>query len=139
MRIRLERIQRAADRLEAADGLRGRFDFTQVVHIGAVARRECTQQGLALRGPPWLCARGHRFGLGEQLFPGGTHDGVALRWPNQQVVQLLDQAVALVLVHHEGEVEIVRRLAEQVHLLFFEQREGITQLVQDGADVAADQ
>ncbi len=54
-------------------------------------------------------------------------------------MQLLDQAIALVLVHHEGEVEIVGSLADEIDLLLFEQRKGITQLVQDGADVAADQ
>ena len=54
-------------------------------------------------------------------------------------MQLLDQAVALVLVDDEGEVQIVGRLADQVDLLLLEELEGAAELVQDGADVAPDE
>ena len=54
-------------------------------------------------------------------------------------MQLLDQPVALVLVHHEREVQIVRSLAHEVDFLFFEELERIAELVQDSANVASHQ
>ena len=125
--------------LMPATALRGRADLREVVDVGAVALGQRAQQRVALHGPPGLRARGDVLGLGEQLLPGRAHDRVARQRPDQQVVQLLDQPVALVLVHHEREVEVVRGLADQVDLLLLEQRERIAELVQDGADVAADQ
>ena len=119
--------------------LRGGIHLREVVDIGAVALRQRADQFFALHRPPGLGARRDGLGLGEQLLPGRPHDRIAGQRTNQQVVQLLDQPVALVLVHHEGEVEVVGGLAQQVHLLFLEQREGVAELVQDGADVAADQ
>ena len=52
-------------------------------------------------------------------------------------MQLLDEAIALALVHDEGEVQVIRRLAHQIDLLLFEELEGAAELVQDRADVAA--
>ena len=120
----------------AAERFRGGVDLREIVDVGAVALRQRTDQFFALDRPPGLRARSNGFGLGEQLFPGRSHDGIAGQRPDQQVVQLLDQPVALVLVDHEREVEIVGGLAQQVHLLLFEQRERVAELVQDGADVA---
>ena len=140
MRIGLEREQRAADRLDAGERLRGglapardrrRRRCRALASVLSNSSRFAAHQGCA-------CAAGVA-GLREQLFPGRAHDEIARQRPDQQFVQLLDQPVALVLVHDEREVEIVGRLADQVHLLLFEQRERVAELVQDGADVAADQ
>ncbi len=49
------------------------------------------------------------------------------------------EPVALVLIHHEGEVEIVGGLADEIDLLLGEELERIAELVQDRADVAAEQ
>ena len=51
-------------------------------------------------------------------------------------MQLLHEPVALVLVHDEGEIQIVGGLAHQVDLLLLEEFERIAQLVQDGANIA---
>ncbi len=51
----------------------------------------------------------------------------------------MHQTVALGFVDHEGEVQVVRGLADQVDLLVLEQLEGRAQLVQDAADIVAQQ
>ena len=54
-------------------------------------------------------------------------------------MQLVHQPIALLLIDHEGEVQIVGRLAHQIDALFGEQLERLAELMQDGADVAPDQ
>src|SRR5215472_13151638 len=77
--------------------------------------------------------------MGEELLPGGAEYPVPGYRADQQLVQLIDQAVALALVHHESEIQIVGGLSDQVDLLLLEEFEGVPELMEDGADVAPDQ
>jgi len=52
---------------------------------------------------------------------------------------VLDESIALVLIDDEGEVEIVRRLADEIDLLLFEQLECGAELMQDRANIASDE
>ena len=54
-------------------------------------------------------------------------------------MQLLHEALALLLIDDEREIEIVGRLAHQVDLLFLEQLERVPEAVEDRPDVAAEQ
>ena len=54
-------------------------------------------------------------------------------------MQVGDQACALRLIDHKGEVEVVGRLADEVDALFGKKLQGITQPMQDAADVPPDQ
>ena len=99
-------------------------------------REELRRASCATTAP---CARVSADGLREQLIPGRTQHAIARHRADQQLVQLLDQPVALVLVDDEREVQIVRGLAHQIDLLLGEQLERVAELVQDGADVAADE
>ena len=54
-------------------------------------------------------------------------------------MQLLHQPVALRLVDHEGEVQVIRGLGHQINLLILEQLESRPQFVQDPANVVTQQ
>src|SRR5262245_37803036 len=51
-------------------------------------------------------------------------------------MQSRHEPVTLILIDDEGDVEIVRRLSDEIDLLLFEQFEGIAQAMQDCANVA---
>jgi hypothetical protein len=54
-------------------------------------------------------------------------------------VQLLDQPITLVLIDHEGEVEVVGRLAHEIDLLLLEELESAAELMEYAAYVAPDE
>ncbi len=97
---------------------------------------EGREQLRALGAPPRHAGAARVLRLREQLLPGGTEHLVSRHRADQQFVQLLDQAIALVLIDHESEIQVVGGLAHQVDLLFLEELEGAAELVQDRADVA---
>ena len=137
VRIGLHRVVHPRERAECAQRAGGRAHRLQVVHEGRLMLPERLQQLRALGAPPRHAAAGRVPRLREQLLPGGTEHLVARHRADEQLVQLLHQAVPLVLIDHEGEIQVVGGLAHQVDLLFLEELEGASQLVQDGADVAA--
>src|SRR5882672_5620358 len=77
--------------------------------------------------------------LREQLLPGGPQYSVRADALNQALVQLMHQAIALRLVDHEGEVQVVRSLGHQIDLLILEQFKGRSELMQDAANIVAQQ
>ena len=54
-------------------------------------------------------------------------------------MQVSDQARTLRLIDHEGEIEVIGRLAYEVDPLFSEKLQSATQAMQDAADVPPDQ
>ncbi len=139
MRVGLHRIQHVIDGAQTAQRTGGGANHRRVVDIGTVVPLRQRQQLGAPRAPPRFsrCRRSRRWR--EQLLPGRAEHRAAAHRTDQALVQVVDQAVALLFVDHEGEVEVVGRLAEQVHALLREQLEGLAELLQDGADVAPDQ
>ena len=139
VRVGLHRVVHPRERPECAQRARRAAHRLEVVHEGRLRIAERPEQLRALAAPPGHARRGDLLRLGEQLLPGRTQHTVVRHRADQQLVQLLDQAIALVLVDDEGEVEVVRRLAHQVNLLLLEELEGPSELMQDGADVAPDE
>ena len=89
--------------------------------------------------PPRRSARRHGGREALDLLPGGAEHVVGRRVAHDHVVQAAHQPVALLLVHHESDVEVVRRLRDQVDALLLEQLERVAEAVQRGADTASDQ
>ena len=58
---------------------------------------------------------------------------------NRNLVQARDQPVAVRLVDHERDVEIVRGLRDKINLLLFEQFERVAQSMQDCSDVSTNE
>ena len=141
MRIRLQRVQRAAIGLEAARSLaRPRRPARGRRRRRSRAAPSAPNKAVALLPPTRAArARGDRRACANSCSHVGPEHAIARQRADQQLVQLLDQPVALVLVDHEREVEVVRGLADEIDLLLLEQRERVAELVQDGADVAPDQ
>jgi len=75
----------------------------------------------------------------KELLPGGSEHALAGHRTDQELVQLFNQALALVLIDDEGEVQIIRSLCDEIDLLLCKEFEGISQAMQDGADIAPDQ
>src|SRR6202171_1944539 len=94
---------------------------------------EGAEQLRALATPPRRAAASRVLRPRKQLLPGRTQHLVPRHRADEQFVELLDQTVALVLVDHKSEIQVVGRLAHQVDLLFLEELEGASQLVQDRA------
>src|SRR5438552_14314904 len=138
VRIGLDGVVHPRERGEATQCPRGPLDSVEVVHEGRVTLAERAEELGPFGAPP-----GQRRAPGavlwprEQLLPGGTENLVARHRADQQLVQLLDQTVTLVLIDHEGEVQIVGRLAHEVDLLLLEALESAAELMEDRADVAS--
>ena len=130
----VDRLDRAARRAPPRQACRGRTRRRRIraPRSRAAARRLCGSL------PPVARRRGAAASA-EQLLPGGSEHLVRADALNQPLVQLMHQPVALRFVDHEGEVQIVRRLAHQVDLLVLEQFEGVAEFVQDAADVVTEQ
>ncbi len=94
------------------------------------SRRSCHHGGppAGSTGPrPWICSH------------VGPEHVIGRRVPDDDVVQAAHQAIALLLVDDERDVEVVRGLRDQVDALFLEQFERIAQPVQRGANAAPDE
>ena len=138
VRVRLHRIKHAGNSGQPAQGARALADRLAIVDIGCRLIAERRQQLGAFLAPP----RG-QFPLAmrrrEQLLPGRPEHAVACNRADQQLVQLLNQPVALVFVDDEGEVQIIGSLGDEIDLLLGEELEGVSQAVQNSADVAPDE
>jgi len=97
-------------------------------------------KALALRMPPrW---RMRRTAVRDLAPARAEHARVLHRHrtaADQLRVQLRDQAFGIGFVDHEGEVEIVRRLRDQVHALASERRPDVGQAMQQRPHAATDQ
>ncbi len=141
MRIGLDRVVPAIDcGQRPAQRLRLRAHGREVVDV--VRRRLVreSQQVVAPRLPP---RRALRLRFLVQVAPARPEHSAVLDAHrlglDQQVVQLRHEARADLLVDDEREVEIVRRLRDQVHAQRTELGEHRRQLVQHRAHAAADQ
>src|SRR6185437_1786723 len=137
MRVGFHRIMHPRERGHGAQRSRCRSRGIEIVNVCRIALTEGRQEARAFLAPPWRRTRGTGLRLGEELLPGGPEYPIARHRPDEQLVELVDQPIALPLIDDEGEVEIVGRLADEVDLLLLEELERASQLVQDRADVAS--
>ena len=63
----------------------------------------------------------------------------AFEFADEQPVQMLHEPIGVFRVHDEREIQVVRRLRDEVDPLLLEHLEHRRELVQDGADALADQ
>ena len=85
--------------------------------------------------PPIRSPHAARVLVGKQLRPRGAEYPIGTNALNQPLVQLLHQAIALRLVDHESEIQIIGGLSHQVDLVVLKQFKGGTHFMQDAANV----
>ena len=137
--VRLGRVQHAVHGLHALHGAGGLAERIGVIDVGGIALPQCGDQRLRAALPPLHGSLRPDPGLVEELFPGGPQHLVAGRRLDEQLVQLVHQAIGLAFVDDESEVQVVGGLAHEIDALLFEVFEGLAQLMQDRADVATDE
>src|SRR5262249_54059479 len=117
MRVSLDRIERARDGTQSAQGAHRGANRRRVVEVSAGALPQRAYEIPPPCAPPLHRAGGRRPRAREQLLPRRAEDTVRAARSDEQLVQLLDQAISLALIDHEREVQIVGRLADEVDLL----------------------
>ena len=139
MAIGLHGIPAAIQMLQAGDsGGAGAHRF-QVIDIGRAIGRAEIEQGLTLLAPPG--ARAGRLGAGQvlaDLAPGRTEGLVHRFGLDQLVVQAAAERLALVAIHHHGEIEVIRGLGDETHRIVGEGLHGRAELGEQGAHAPAD-
>ncbi len=141
MRIGLERVMPAVNRRDGLERLRLRAHLIEAVDVTRACLLRQFQQSLSLPAPPGrLPTRGlhlRQFAPtgSEHATVGDTHD-IGL---DQQCMQARNQRIDHAFIDHEGEVEIVGRLRDEVHIQGTELGQNRRQAVQHRAHAATDQ
>ena len=142
MRVGLDREEAAIDCIDRGQLPCARAQSRQVVDVMRRALVGQRQQSFAFVGsfPP---ARPAPARAAVDLPPARPeHAGLVDRHStavDQRCVQLGQHAVGIGFVDHETQVEVVRRLRDQVHALLSEHRPDVGELVQHRAHAAPDQ
>ena len=142
MRVGLDREETPVDRRDARQCAGAGAHHVQVVDVARCARLRQRQQVPARSGcaPPAHAAMAH--GPVDLAPTGSEHAGLVGRHGtavDQGLVQQRQHALGIGLVDHEGQVEVVGRLRDQVHAFAAEHGPDIGQLVQQRAHAAPDQ
>src|SRR6185295_6889753 len=138
IRVRLHRVEHGVYGTQPLQRLDRARDALAVVNVGGLARGADFQQLGLLLDPPGL-RNGLRDGSAAgELFPGCA-EHAALELVHEQPVQMLHELVRVLGVHDECQVQIVRRLRDEMDLLLLKDLEHWAELVQDRADTAADE
>src|SRR5690348_9789578 len=92
------------------------------------------EQRVATLLPPIVRVRQRLFFLAVELFPSRAEHSVRSHLADRDFMQTRHETVALLLVDHERDVEIVRSLRDEINLLLFEQFERVAESMQDRSD-----
>jgi len=141
VRVGLDRVVPAGDRAERAERPRPGPYGGEVVDVTGRAFGGQRRQRRQTVAPPR--PRPQAAGAGIELRPGRPEHGVVLgrqrAGGDQGVVQARQQPLGVDLVEHEGQVEVVAGLADQVHAQAAELGQDVAQPVQQAAHAAADE
>ncbi len=110
-----------------------------MVYVGRLLALGDIKQRVFVISPPGRRGRDRRGFRLLQLLPGWAKHPALVELADQQPVQLLDQAVSMLGVDHEGQVKIIGRLGHQMHRLLLKDLQCRPELVENGADLAPDQ
>jgi hypothetical protein len=139
VRIGLDRVEEALDAADAEQLLRRQFKRCTIVDVGAAVLVRDTLEFHATFLPPGRPARGNHRSKAVDLLPGRSEHVIRRRVPDDHIVQPPHEPVALLFVHDESDVQVVRRLRDEIDALLLEQLERIAEAVQRRANAAADQ
>ena len=101
--------------------------------------RAGAQQHVTLGAPPYRFGPGLIRLVGTQLGPAGTKGFVQGFGLDQLVMQLATEWLALVSIHHDGEVQVIGRLGDQTDRIVRERLHRRRQLGQQRADTTPNQ
>ncbi len=143
MRIGLDRVVQSIDRAQRLQLTRLLAHRGQVIDV---AWRGCGtdfEQLLAALLTPPRCRRRQHLTAAVQGLPAGTEQRAVVRAQracrDQQFMQMRQQFVHHILIHHKGEIEVVGRLRNHVHAQLAELSEHARERMQHGAHAAANQ
>src|SRR5690606_25753924 len=133
VRVRLHRIEDRVHRLERAQRVERAGDAVSIVDVRRAPRLRDPQELRPAIDPPRLRKLRRERQPARELLPRGA-EHAAFEARDELRVELLNDALRMLGADDEREVQIVRRLRDEVHMIFLEELEDGRQLVHDRAD-----